>query len=86
MKDRLKKVWEDRKRYVKPAALLGGVGVLAAVVVRSSHKESISETVEDDSIKIDNWVDGEGRGLTRGPRPDHGTRLHLRRLSCGSHL
>lgn len=70
MKDRLKKVWEDRKRYVKPAALLGGVGVLAAVVVRSSHKESISETVEDDSIKIDNWVDGEGRGLTVITEPD----------------
>ena len=64
MKDRLKKVWEDRKRYAKPAALVGVVGVVAAIALRDTRKGSISETVADDTITIDNWVNGAGLGLT----------------------
>lgn len=64
MKDRLKKFWDDHKDLVKPAALAGGVGVAAAIVIRGSRKESISETVVEDDIIIDNWVDDAGRGLT----------------------
>lgn len=63
MKDRLKKFWEDRKDYIKPAALGGALAVVGYAIVRGSHKEA-SPVMEDDSIKIDNWVDGEGRGLT----------------------
>jgi len=65
MKDRLKKFWNDHKKYAPTAAFAAGLGVVTALVIRDATRQGpISEHVANTDIQIDNWTNDDGDGLT----------------------